>query len=417
MTTFEEKLAKYADVIVRVGLNIQPGQKLFMGGGLRGIDLEAAPLARAIARSAYQAGASMVDVKWADDEITRLRIEFAPEESLTDVPQHAINEAVEHLKEGNAILTIRGKNPDALAGLDPTRVKTVIQSGSKASKPMMEYITSNAVNWLVIAAPTRAWVQKVFPDMAPDEAIDAMWDTIFKICRIDQPDPVAAWKQHSDNLNARTEALNARRYDALHFKNAETDITVGLPEGHLWRGGGLSSQGGIDFVPNIPTEEVFSMPHRERVNGTVTSSKPLSYGGKLIDKFTLKVENGRVVDYSAVNNQDTLQGLLETDDNAAFFGEIALVSKQSPIAQVNRLFFDTLYDENAASHLALGQAYRMTMQDGTSMDDDAFATAGGNNSLVHVDFMFGTPDMNVDGIKADGTRDPVMRDGDWAFDV
>jgi aminopeptidase len=274
-----------------------------------------------------------------------------------------------------------------------------------------------AINWLLVSLPTPAWAAKIFPKLPPQEQQDRLWDAIFKVTRVDQDDPVAAWNDHVQKLGAVTEYLNQKRYSAMRLTAPGTDLTIGLADGHIWFGGATESQNGISFIPNVPTEEVFTMPHRNRVDGVVKATKPLSYGGVLIEDFSVTFENGRAVKVTAANGESTLQKIIETDEGAARLGEIALVPHSSPISQSGLLFYNTLFDENAANHVALGRAYPDTMKGGSGLSPDDYATAGGNVSLIHVDFMIGSGDMDVDGIAADGSSEPVMRKGEWAFKV
>jgi aminopeptidase len=282
-------------------------------------------------------------------------------------------------------------------------------------RPVSEQIERNATNWLVLAAATPAWAARIFPEVAVTEQVDRLWESIFAMCRVDTPDPAAAWRAHVADLVARRNYLNAKGYIALHYRGPGTDLTVGLPKRHLWDSASMPSQQGIEFIANVPTEEVFTLADRNRVEGTVTASRPLSYGGTLIDSFSVTFAAGRAVDVHAARGETVLRSLIDTDDGAGRLGEVALVPHSSPISQTGRIFLNTLIDENAASHLAFGAAYRFSLQGAESLSDEAFAAAGGNTSLVHVDFMIGSEDLDVDGITEEGTAEPVMRRGDWAF--
>jgi aminopeptidase len=281
-------------------------------------------------------------------------------------------------------------------------------------RPFREYLSKNGSNWSIIAAPHPAWAARVFPDVARTEQIDALWDAIAKLVRLDQPDPVAAWEAHLAALGARRDFLNDRRYDALEYRGPGTHLKVGLAQGHVWAAGRSTSANGVPFSPNLPTEEVFTMPHRNRVDGTVKATKPLSFGGTLIEDFAVTFEAGRAVSITAARGESVLNDLIATDPGAARLGEVALVPHHSPVAQSGLLFYNTLFDENAASHIAFGSAYKFTMEDAESMADDAFEAAGGNRSAAHVDFMIGSAHLDVDGIRADGTVEPLMRGGEWA---
>jgi aminopeptidase len=281
-------------------------------------------------------------------------------------------------------------------------------------RPFREHISRNETNWAVVAAASVGWARKIFPGVPPETAVSQLWDAIWKMTRLDALDPVAAWETHLASLSARAEYLNRKRYDALKYKGPGTDLTLGLPEGHLWVSGRTKTRNGIPFTANLPTEEVFSIAHKDRVDGVVRSSKPLSYGGTLIDGFTLTFEKGRVTKMTADRNGDMLQRLLDTDEGARRLGEVALVPHSSPIAHSGLLFYNTLFDENAASHVALGNAYKFTLSGGNEMNQEDFEKAGGNRSAIHVDFMIGSGDLDVDGIRQDGSAEPLMRKGEWA---
>jgi aminopeptidase len=403
---FDATLDRYADLAVHVGVGLRPGQRMVLRS-----PLAAAPLARRIAAAAYRAGAPYVTVQYGDDEIAKIRFAEAPEDSFEEVSLgHA--EAMERMAaRGDAVVSIDASDPEALQDADPARVATARLATQRAMKGFMGYTMSDRVPWTILAAPEPAWAAKVFPDEDPDAAVAKLWEAIFAATRMGADDPVAAWTEHVATLGARAEALSERRYDAVHFRGPGTDLAVGLAEGHVWKGGGSTTPDGQRFVPNLPTEEVFTAPHAERVNGTVRASLPLSYGGRLIDGFSLTFEGGRVVAARAETGQEVLDQLLDSDEGARRLGEVALVSVDSPIYRSGLLFYETLYDENAASHIALGRAYRMSVAGGPDMSDERAAAAGLNDSLVHVDFMIGTPDTDVDGVRDDGTREPIMRAG------
>lgn len=417
--SFAMQLEKYAQVIVHVGLNLRAGQRLLIraGGGVDGVSLEAYPLVRKLTEVAYQAGASYVAVLWDDEELQRIRLLNAPLDSMEEFAFWKTDVAEQYIDNGDAILTIHSRDPQLLEGLDPDKVQQRQRVEVTAAKGMSDRISDNATNWLVVSASVSSWAKRIFPDIGEEEAVARLWSRIFAACRIDQADPVAVWREHVANLGKRTEYLNAKRYTALRYRAPGTDLTVGLADGHIWVGGALTSRNDITFVPNMPTEEVFTMPHKHRVEGVVQSSTPLSYGGSLIDDFSLRFVDGRVVSAEASVGQQALDSLLATDEGSRYLGEVALVPHSSPISQSGVLFLNTLYDENASSHLALGQAYRTTVQDGVDMSDSEYDQVGGNLSLSHVDFMVGSAAMDIDGVQADGSVEPVMRQGEWAFSV
>lgn len=407
----EQTLAKYADLIVRVGLNIQPGQRLM----ILNAPLDSAPLTRLVAARAYDMGARLVIVTYADEQINLIRFQHAPRDSFAEFPEYFAQGLEQHIQQGGALLSILAQDPDLLKDQDPALIATMQKSAQQHTLPAMQLLSHNAVNWCVVSLPVPAWAAKVFPDLPPQQQMEHLWDAILRVCRVDQPDPVASWQQHVVDLAARADYLNGKQYSALHYTAPGTDFTVGLPEGHIWTSGQSTSENNIRFTANIPTEEIFTLAHRERAEGVVRASRPLSYAGTLVKDFSLTFRDGRVVDFSAAQGGDTLRELLDTDEGARRLGEVALVPASSPISHSGILFYNTLFDENAASHLAVGKAYNFTLQNGEKMDEDAFAAAGGNNSLTHVDFMIGSEEMDVDGIRAGGGKEPVMRKGEWAF--
>jgi aminopeptidase len=319
-----------------------------------------------------------------------------------------------HVEGGHATLSIYANDPDLLQSAPPERVGAVQAATAHAVRPFRERISKNAINWSVVAAPAASWAARVFPGVPADERVERLWRSIARLCRLDALDPVAAWEAHLDGLAERTAHLNARRYDALRYRGPGTDLTVGLANGHIWTGGRSTSANGIEFSANLPTEEVFTMPDRARVDGYVRSTKPLSYGGTLIDDFRLTFEGGRIVRVEAARGEQVLRTLVATDAGSDRLGEIALVPHSSPVSQTGHLFFTTLFDENAASHLAIGAAYAFTMQGGEVMTPEEFERAGGNRSATHVDFMIGSGELDIDGVGADGRVEPLMRAGEWA---
>ncbi|NCC33239.1 MAG: aminopeptidase [Chloroflexia bacterium] len=411
MNTMQD-LDKYADVIVRVGLNLQAGQRLIIRG-----DLQTAALIRAVARRAYQAGARLVDVIWGDEQLMLVRAQEAPRNSFDEVPTWLSQAMLGYLEAGDALLSIHAATPTLLAGQDPEVISTMMRANARASKPVSELVQRNASAWTVIAFPTPGWAAQVCPDLPPDQQMNQLWQAIATACRLDAPDPVVAWQRHVQELDARSAYMNERRYQALVYRGPGTDLTVGLADGHLWAGGGSVSERGQAFVPNLPTDEIFSLPHAQRVEGVLRSSRPLNYGGNLIDDFTLRFAQGRVTDLSAAVGEETLRRLVATDEGSARLGEVALVPVSSPVARTGLLFANTLFDENAASHLAFGNGYRFCVEGGADLSDEAFAAAGGNLSIVHVDFMLGSAELDIDGLNADGSTEPVMRSGEWAFAV
>jgi len=409
------RLENYGELAVRVALNLQPGQRLLIVGPLMngGVSLEAAPLVRQITASAYRAGAELVEALWGDETLQLARFRHGRRDTFGHFSAWLPGALEQHARAGHAVLSIYANDPDLLQHESTELAGALQQAMSRSLMPFRELISRNQTNWGVIAAAGAAWAAKVFADAPPGERLPRLWETIERFCRLDRPDPVAAWQQHLAALNARSDFLNARRYAALRFSGPGTDLTVGLPAGHIWVSGASTSRNGITFVPNLPTEEVFTIADRGRVHGTVRSTKPLNYAGSLIEDFALRFDEGRVVHLAAARGEAVLRQLVETDAAAGRLGEVALVPHDSPIAQSGRLFYNTLFDENAASHVALGTAYKFTLSGADAMSDDEFERAGGNRSAVHVDFMIGSPELDVDGVAAGGAHEPLMRAGRW----
>ena len=412
----DARLRQYGELAVRVGLNLRAGQRLLIIGPLAsgGVSLEAAPLVRHIAAAGYRAGASLVEAMWGDDVIQLARFKSAPRDSFGEFSSWLPKALFEHAEAGHAIISVYANDPDQLKDEPPELVSAVQQSVSKHVRPFRELISRNQTNWCVVAAAGEGWASRIFPDLPREQQMSRLWDAIAKLVRLDKPDPVAAWEAHLESLARRRDFLNAKRYVALKYTGPGTSLTIGLPEGHLWVAGRSDSRGGISFAPNLPTEEVFTMPHKDRVDGVVRSTKPLSYGGTVIQNFNVTFEGGRAIKVSADRGEAVLQQLVDTDAGAARLGEIALVPHSSPVSQSGLLFYNTLFDENAASHVALGSAYKFTLSGGDTMGDHEFERAGGNRSGVHVDFMIGSGELDIDGVMANGFTEPLMRRGEWA---
>jgi aminopeptidase len=379
-----------------------------------GVSLDAAPLVRRVTESAYRAGAQFVETLWGDEALQLARFTHASRDTFDQFSSWFPAALADHVHAGHAVLSIYANDPDLLKDQPAELVGAVQKAVSKAMRPFREHVSKNGANWSVIAAPSAGWAARVFPDLPPERRIDALWDAISRLVRLDRPDPVAAWEEHLAALAARRDFLNARRYSALKYRGPGTDLTLGLAPGHQWVSGRSTSLNGIPFAPNLPTEEVFTMPHRDRVDGTVRATKPLSYGGTMIENFSMTFEGGRVVRFSAERGEAVLKTLLDTDPGAARLGEVALVPHNSPVAQSGLLFYNTLFDENAASHVALGSAYKFTTAGGEAMNDEQFEQAGGNRSATHVDFMIGSGELDIDGVRGDGGVEPLMRRGEWA---
>ncbi|MEK2534544.1 aminopeptidase [Tetragenococcus halophilus] len=406
---FKENLDKYAHLIVEMGVNVQQSHTVVLQ-----INVEQAPLARLITKKAYELKAAEVIVEWSDEIIQKEFLAHASFDRIEDFPQYKIEQADEWLRKGASRISVISSDPGALADVDSQRVAAYQKAAGKGLAKLRKATQSNQVSWTVVAAAGENWAQKVFPDLTKEQAVDALWNEIFKTARVDHEDPVAAWKKHDDALEAKANELNEQQFDTLHYKAPGTDLTIGLPKNHLWEGAGSFNARGEKFIANMPTEEVFTAPDSRRIDGFISSTKPLSYAGSIISGMKFTFKDGKVIDFSAEKGQDVLKNLLETDEGAKSLGEVALVPDPSPISQSGIIFFNALFDENASNHLALGSAYAFNLQDGTEMSDEELKERGLNLSQTHVDFMVGSNQMSIDGIKADGTVIPVFRDGDWA---
>jgi aminopeptidase len=403
---------KYAELALKTGVNLQKGQALMLNAPIEGADF-----ARIVVRKAYELGAKDVHVNWVDDEITLLKYENAPDEVIENFPEWRVLLNEGYAKDGAAVLNIRSTNPDLLKDIDPARVAAANKAAAEAMVTFRQYTMNDKIPWSIISIPSKDWAQKIFPDKSPEDAVESLWDAILKIVRVDQEDPVKAWDEHNETLKTAREVLNEKNYKKLHFKAPGTDLELELPEGHIWKGGSAEAETGVTFNPNMPTEEVFSLPHKYGVNGTVSSTKPLNYGGSLIDNFQLTFKDGAVVDFKAEVGEEVLKHLLDSDDGARRLGEVALVPDESPVSQSGLIFYNTLFDENASCHIALGKAYPTNLEGGSGMSDEELDKHGVNDSLVHVDFMIGSEELDIDGVKQDGTTEPVFRNGTWALNV
>ena len=403
------RLERLARVAVRVGLGLIPGQELVMTA-----PLESVALARAVTAEAYRAGASVVTTLLSDESAVLSRFANASDASFDAAPAWLYDGMAAAFRSGAARLAIAGEDPSLLAGQDAGKVARANRARSKAYMPALELIAGFATNWTIVSAATPAWARAVFPGESEEAAVARLWDAIFAASRSDAPDPVAAWSRHNAELRLRTERLNAQRFSALRFRGPGTDLTVGLADEHEWHGGSTTAGNGIVCNANIPTEEVFTTPHRARVSGHVTSTKPLAYQGTVIEQIRVSFEEGRIVDAKARTGETVLARVLETDEGARRLGEVALVPHSSPISASGLLFYNTLFDENAASHIALGQAYSKCIRDGLSLSEPELVARGCNRSLIHIDWMIGSGAVDVDGIRADGGAEPVMRKGEWA---
>ncbi|MGI6191935.1 MAG: aminopeptidase [Christensenellales bacterium] len=404
----QAKLRAYAELAVRTGANVQKGQKLTISA-----PVDCAFFVELLAEAAFEAGASDVEVFWNFQKLSRLRYKNVPTEVLTKIPQYLIDQRNDAARKGAALISVSAEDPTIYKDVDPNVLQAFTVAAEKAYKEYYDTVLDD-LQWTVVSVPSPAWTKTVFPN--DPEGEEKLWEAIFKAVRLDEGDPVARWKEHTESIRRHAEELNRRHFVALHYKNSlGTDLTVGLRDTHVWSGGASVSKCGVPFNANMPTEEVFTTPDRNNVNGVLKSSLPLCYNGVLIKDMVLTFRDGGVVAASASEGEETLRRLLDTDEGARRLGEAALVPHSSPISKMGILFYNTLYDENASCHFALGKGFEDCVKGGADMTDEEKLAAGVNDSLVHVDFMVGTADMSITGITADGERVPIFIDGEWAL--
>ncbi|TLS37201.1 aminopeptidase [Pseudalkalibacillus caeni] len=410
MSNFEGKLNRYAEIVVKIGLNIQEGQHLVISS-----PIEAAEFTRKVMKQAYQNGARRVTVDWNDSQTSRINLEEAPEETLKEVPKWTIEKFKDLAENKGAVLSITGSDPKAFEGVNPEKMTLVQRAQGEHLKFFQKAQLSGDTHWAIVGVPTKAWAEMVFPDKSEQEAMDSLWEEIFKTVRADKADPVTAWEEHSQTLNEKLDYLNEKHFKTLHYKGPGTDLSIDLHPDHLWIGGGHNSTFGTTYIPNLPTEEVFTAPRKYGVNGTVSSTKPLSYFGNMIENFSLTFENGKVVDFKAEKGYEALEQMLGIDEGMSYLGEVALVPHDSPISNSGIIFNNTLYDENASCHIALGNAITMNIEGASKYSKEELEEKEVTNSVGHVDFMIGSAELDIDGETKDGERIPVFRNGDWAI--
>ncbi|MGQ7366575.1 aminopeptidase [Streptococcus suis] len=411
LPNFKENLAKYAKLLVSTGINVQPGHTVQLT-----IGVEQAELARLIVKEAYAHGAKEVLVNWLDDVIARERLVNVDVELLEQVHPQRITEMNYLLERKASRLVVLSEDPGAYDGVDPEKLSRNARALSQALNPMRQASQANKISWTLGAASGLEWAKKVFPNAASDEeAVDLLWDQIFKTCRIYEEDPIKAWEEHEARLVAKAKVLNDEQFVKLHYTAPGTDLVLGMPKNHLWEAAGSVNAQGEHFIANMPTEEVFTAPDYRVADGYVTSTKPLSYNGNIIEGIKVTFKDGEIVDVTAEKGDEVMKKLVFDNAGARGLGEVALVPDKSPISQSGVTFFNTLFDENASNHLAIGQAYAFSIEGGTEMSQEELKEAGLNRSDVHVDFMIGSNKMNIDGIREDGTCVPIFRDGEWAI--
>lgn len=407
----EAMVEKYARLVVKTGVNIQKGQTLVITSSV-----ECAFFVRIAAQIAYQEGARDVVVNWRDELLTKIRFIHAPEEVFDEFPHWQKELYLSNALAGAAFLYISASDPELMKDVNPDRMTRSQKAGNIALKEYRERTMSNKNAWAVVSIPTGSWAKKVFPGLPEEESVERLWEAILKTVRADAPDPVAAWEEHKKNLKRRLDYLNSAGLRFLHYKNSlGTDLEIEFPQGHIWLGGSDYTPDGREFIANMPTEEVFTLPLRTGVNGTVVSSMPLNYNGNLIENFSLTFKEGKVVEVQAGKDQELFKRILDSDEGAGYLGEVALVPYDSPISRSGILYYNTLFDENASCHLALGEAYPVCIKNGENLSRDELLRLGVNNSLIHEDFMIGTHDLEIVGVTREGREIPIFEKGNFAF--
>nr|WP_245839999.1 aminopeptidase [Sutcliffiella horikoshii] len=406
----QEKLTKYAELALKVGINLQENQPLVINA-----PIAAAPFVREVAKIAYKLGAKYVHTEWNDEQLTKITYETASTESLSHVREWKVKGMEEMAEEGAAFMSIVASNPDLLKDVDPERVSISNKAQAKAMQNYRKYIQTAKVSWAIVSVPSQEWAAKLYPDRSPEDQVASLWENIFQVTRVNENDPVEAWNKHIKTLQEKLQILNSKKYKKLHYKAPGTDLTIELPNEQVWLGGGMNNDQGTYFVPNLPTEEVFTAPVKTGVNGVVSSTKPLNLNGNLVDNFSLTFKEGKVVEFSAEQGYEVLKKLLETDEGALHLGEVALVPHSSPVSKQEVIFYNTLFDENASCHLALGSAYPINIEDGAKMSKEELESKGVNTSMIHVDFMIGSEEMSIEGETEAGVKETIMTDGEWVI--
>lgn len=412
MTNYKEKLQQYAELLVKVGMNIQPKQPVFIRSSVETLELT-----HLIVEEAYHCGASDVRVVYSDPTLKRLKFENESVEHFAnhELKSYDVEARMDYVKRGAANLALISEDPDLMDGIDSQKLQAFQQQNARAFKGYMESVQKNQFPWVVAAFPSKAWAKRVYPELSVEEAYIKFIDEVFDIVRIDGNDPVENWRQHIANLSVYAQKLQQKNYHELHYVSEGTDLTVGLAKNHIWEDATSYVNGKEQaFIANIPTEEVFTAPDRNRVDGYVTNKLPLSYNGTIIDQFKLMFKDGEIIDFSAEKGETVLKDLINTDEGSRRLGEVALVPDDSPISNRNTIFYNTLFDENAACHLAIGSAYAFNIQGGTEMTVEEKIASGLNDSNVHVDFMIGSSDLTIYGIFEDGSKELVFENGNWA---
>ncbi len=411
----KQLMQKYADFAVKVGVNVQPGQNFIIQ-----CPVEGAEFARACAKAGFEAGAKRVEVRYSDEQVSRLQMEHTSLETLCDVKPWQLRSYLDYAEEEGSvcILNIHAADPEIYKGLDGGKIQQAALARRAALKAWQEYTMNSLIQWCIVAIPTEAWAQKIFPGCSGEEAVEKLWQAIFQVCRVtEDTDPVEAWREHVAKMAARRDRMNQLDLVSLHLVGENgTDLTIGLAEDAVWEGASEAAHNnGVEFIANIPTEEVFCAPHKDKVEGVVKSTRPYVYNGEIIENFTVEFRGGKVVSYTAEKGEELLGKLLDSDEGSRGIGEIALVPASSPIRQSGLLFYNTLFDENAACHIAFGRGYPTNIKGGTGMTTAQLLEKGLNDSAIHEDVMVGSPDMTITGLTRSGETVEIFRHGEWAF--
>ncbi|MGK0554001.1 aminopeptidase [Macrococcus capreoli] len=407
---YEAIVTKYAETVVSVGLNVQPGQTVVVNA-----DIDAIDFVRAVTKAAYQKGAKEVIQKLTDGPSTQMTFEYAPVEVFESIPQYKIDETNDYVKHKVAHLRVYSQTPELLKDADPKKIAAQAKALGEANKDFSRAVGRYDFSWCIVAFPNDKWGELVFPELKGEAAKMKLLEVMIKAVRVDHDDPIQAWQQHNENINAKARVLTEKNYDRLHYKSSTTDVEIGLTKGHVWLGASAVNADGVEIQVNMPTEEVFTSPDYRRVNGVIGNTRPLAYQGAIVDDFKLTFKDGVVTDFEAGVGYDVLKNMLYNDEGARRLGEIALVPDDSPISNSGILYYNTLYDENASCHVALGRSFPNAIKDGKSLTKEELIDKGLNQSMIHVDFMMGSRDLAIDGIKEDGTVEPVFRDGNWVI--
>lgn len=407
----DRRLDEYAKLVVEVGVNVQKGEPVLISCQVSG-----AAFARLLAKHAYERGATEVVMNWIDDTMNRMKYDYAPLEVFETVPQWAFDRMKYYYEKGVNVISVSSTDPMLLQGVDMAKIQAASKANNEKFKPLDKYTMADICSWCVCAIPNPAWAKKVYPELAEEEAVERLWESIFEVTRMNLEHPVDAWEEHIERLSQKAQKLNDYQFAQMHYRSSNgTDLVVKLPKGHIWMAAGSNNAKGTYFVPNLPTEEVFTMPDRAGVDGTLYATKPLSYNGNIIDGFWLRFEGGEVVEFHAEKGEPALQSLFEEDPRAKRLGEIALVPYDSPISNANILFYNTLFDENASCHFAFGAAYPTTIAGGSDLSDEELEARGANVSQIHTDFMVGAADLSIVGTTPSGEEVPVFENGNWAL--